>query len=89
MKAYKITNWDNEIREIEISRQTDQSVFVMEHGRESRTATVSEYHRWFNSRVEAVKYLRERLERRIFDMRADLEKSVNALTKFNKENPDA
>lgn len=58
-----VRSWDTEIIPFPITRETADSIFYLVGEKERRAAKESSYERYFKTRTEAIKYLREKTAR--------------------------
>ena len=66
MKMYRTTSYSTIIEEREITKVTDKSVFyLVPSGREDRELISSGCVNWFNTRIEAVDFLKNRISKAI------------------------
>jgi uncharacterized small protein (DUF1192 family) len=79
---YRTRTYSNTIDEIEVSRETEQSVFTTNgSGRETQHAKISQFGRYFSTRADAVACLTNRIESRIDMLTRELENLKATLAK--------
>jgi hypothetical protein len=60
MIMYKTVKWSNEIKEIEVEKTTDKSVYFMAHNREQKELKHTSYYDWYDTKQDAVNFLKKR-----------------------------
>ena len=80
MKVYKVSEYTNEIKELEADRVTEKTVWI--NGRQNRK---SFYCGYFTTKEEAVLFLRDRLVKEIESMEKRLLRAKRALSALEKE----
>ncbi len=77
----------NEIFEQEVTRTTDGSVFVMVNGKERRESRRTEYTRYFDTREDAIAYLKEMAVQAVGRATSSLKNAVSNLEELGKMYP--
>ena len=86
MKMYKTGGWRKVIIEVDVTRATDKSVWIMRNAIERRESRKSQYECYFDTWHEAYFYLVNRFKRQLDSAKSRLEaakkelKEVLALT---------
>lgn len=83
MRKFKVIIWKSSITEIETTRETASSVFYLnERGKELIERKETNYHRFFDTRTEAVNYIEKVLTEKVKTAEYMLEKSQAVLNNF-------
>ena len=83
MIKYKVVIWKSSITEIEITRETALSVFYLnDKGKELIERKETNYHHFFDTRIEAVNYIEKVLTEKVKTAEYMLEKSQEVLNNF-------
>ncbi len=89
MKKYKTTSWSDNIEEVEIIRETDNSVFRVEYeGREKRSLKTTSYNIYHNTWSAAHGHLVDKTQKEINSLRSRLarkEKELERLAEMGEQ----
>lgn len=84
MKKYKIEKYSDEIKTVQILRETEKSVFFnrFSNSSEFRELKRTEWHCYFDSFEEAKKYLLDRFKNKITSLKKQLNKAEMSFEKI-------
>ena len=85
MKWYRCGSWGDDIREVEVVRETEKCLFYMVNGKERRINKSGYYETYFKTREEAVNSVRSRLGVTVLNAKNRLKSAEEELEKFNSK----
>lgn len=82
MKQYKVSNWRLSIEEVDVVRETEKQVVILDRrGMESREAKSSSYSVYLKTYNDAVAYHINRIEKKIESLNNQIKRELAELAK--------
>lgn len=88
MKLYRATTFNNDIDEIEATKKTESFVTYTFNGCTRRDAIASIHHAYFETKDEAIAWLKTNAEKYLKSAIMRVEEAKKALKKLNELYPD-